>query len=732
MPRINCFISCFILFVVFASLSTHLQAQHNVSFKVINYDSNEPVIGATVSITNSTKGGVTDKNGLITLKDITSGSQSFTIRHIGFITDSITLDIPLTGTGPQIVYLHLDVDELDQLLVSSTRGSRTIENTPTRVEFIAGVELEEKGNMRPGDIRMLLNESTGIMTQQTSLVSGNASIRIQGLDGRYTQILKDGFPLYSGAASGLGLLQIPPLDLKQVEVIKGSSSTLYGGGAIAGMVNLISKTPDFERDIYLHFDANSGNGFDLNGFYSNRNKKIGTTIFASHNRNFGYDPTDIGKSAIPKFERYVFNPKLFYYINPRSTLSVGINATVEDRIGGKMDYIQNKVVQYSNDFFERNLTNRYSTQINYDYFSQNNHHFNFKNSISYFERDISTNLYKFSGDQVSTFTEASYTYNFKKTELITGLNLWTERFSENKTYSSILRDFQHSTMGFFIQNSTDLNNWIIFESGLRTDYVFDYEPVILPRLSFLFKFNDKLSSRIGSGFGYKTPTVFTEESERILYKNLLPIDKNENTLERSYGGNVDLNYTSVFWDKLSININQLLFYTHLKNPLLMSQNPGQYTYSLNNSSGHIDTKGIETNIKLGYSDFELYLGYTFTDTYLNENGNNQPALLTPKHRINAVLIYEIDDFLMIGLENYYYSEQRLSNGNKSKPYVLNGLMIEKLWEQFSLYINFENFRDIRQSRFEDIYYGSGTSYNSTDIYMPLDGFIINGGIKIRL
>jgi outer membrane receptor for ferrienterochelin and colicins len=115
---------------------------------------------------------------------------------------------------------------LDEIVISSTRSSRTIKDIPTRIEFIAGEELEEKGNMKAGDIRMLLSESTGIQTQQTSATSANASIRIQGLDGRYTQILKDGFPLFSGAASGLGLLQTPPLDLKQVEIIKGSSSTL--------------------------------------------------------------------------------------------------------------------------------------------------------------------------------------------------------------------------------------------------------------------------------------------------------------------------------------------------------------------------------------------------------------------------------------------------------------------------------------------------------------------------
>src|SRR5258708_33397991 len=132
---------------------------------------------------------------------------------------------------------------MGEVTISSTRSNRTSRNLPTHVELINGEELEEKGNMKPGDIRMMLNESTGIQTQQTSATSANASIRIQGLDGRYTQILKDGFPLFTGAANGLGLLQTPPLDLRQVEIIKGSSSTLYGGGAIAGLINLISKTP---------------------------------------------------------------------------------------------------------------------------------------------------------------------------------------------------------------------------------------------------------------------------------------------------------------------------------------------------------------------------------------------------------------------------------------------------------------------------------------------------------
>ena len=138
----------------------------------------------------------------------------------------------------------------------------------------------------------------------------------------------------------MGLLQTPPLDLKQVEIIKGSSSTLYGGGAIAGLVNLISKTPTDERELRFHLNGSSGRGFDINGFYGQRFNKIGTTIFAAHNRNWAYDPANIDLTAIPKFDRYVFNPKLFVYFSDKTKLNVGLNTAIENRIGGDIHYIQ--------------------------------------------------------------------------------------------------------------------------------------------------------------------------------------------------------------------------------------------------------------------------------------------------------------------------------------------------------------------------------------------------------
>ena len=115
-------------------------------------------------------------------------------------------------------------EELEEVVISATRSSKTIDDIPTRIEAISGEELGEKAAMNSTNIGMLLSETTGVQMQQTSLSSGNLSIKIQGLDGRYTQILKDGFPLYGGFAGGLSIMQIPPLDLKQIELIKAKVS----------------------------------------------------------------------------------------------------------------------------------------------------------------------------------------------------------------------------------------------------------------------------------------------------------------------------------------------------------------------------------------------------------------------------------------------------------------------------------------------------------------------------
>jgi iron complex outermembrane receptor protein len=170
-------------------------------------------------------------------------------------------------------------------------------------------------------------------------------------------------------------LQTPPLDLKQVEIIKGSSSTLYGGGAIAGLVNLISKTPTDERELRFHLNGSSGRGFDLNGFYGQRLIKS-EQQYLPHTTAIGLYPTG-DFSAIPKFDRYVFNPKLFVYFSDKTKLNVGINTAIENRIGGDIHFIQGKG-DTIHSYFEENKTQRYSTQLSFDHKFNDKSFFNFK------------------------------------------------------------------------------------------------------------------------------------------------------------------------------------------------------------------------------------------------------------------------------------------------------------------------------------------------------------------
>ena len=718
------FLVAVILVTVFAA-----SAQHTFKAKIISKETGEPMTGATVSIDALKKLAAVDSGGVIIFTNIPPGKYFVKITSVGFTTFEKVYDIPLPG-NELVIEMEYHEEEEEEVVIQSTRSTRTIQDIPTRVEFVAGEELDEKANMKPGDIRMVLNESTGITTQQTSATSANASIRIQGLDGRYTQILKDGLPLYAGFSGGLGLLQTPPLDLKQFEVIKGSSSTLYGGGAIAGLVNLISKTPKEERELNFHVDITSAGGLNTSGFYGQKFKKVGVTLFASRNSNSAYDPSDVGLTAIPEFERYTFNPKLFFYIKEKTQLMIGGNITTEKRTGGDIEFIKgNKPTGY----IERNNTDRYSSQLLLDHHFNDKSQLTFKNSINRFQRVIDVTSYVFNGTQTGTFSEATYSYHGERSEWNGGINFVTDHFDEIKLTATPSRNYEQITTGLFIQNNLKVSDKFSMETGLRGDYVKDYGFAFLPRLSMLFKFSSKFSSRIGGGMGYKTPNIFTEESERLLYKNVLPIDADENKMERSYGVNADINYRTKFADdKISFSINHLFFYTRIHDPLMLQVALGAPIYSFINVNGHFDSRGMETNVKLGYSDFKLFIGYTYTKAYLHEGDIKTENYLTPRHRLNNVLLYEVEGKWKMGLEAYYFSTQQLSDGATGKSYWITGFMAEKLYRKFSLYINFENFSDTRQTKFDTIYTGTIDSPQFRDIYAPLDGFVVNGGIKLRL
>jgi outer membrane receptor for ferrienterochelin and colicins len=718
-----------LLIILFILVCNSVYAQ-NIFKAVIKDDKTKlPLAGATAVINSLKKGATADTAGYITINNIPGGKFEITFSFVSYLSQDKTITFPQkNAAGILEIYLEPLAGELAEVTVQTTRTNQNLKDIPTRIEALPQEELDEKGTMRPGDIKMLLGETTGIQVQQTSAVSSTANFRIQGLDSRYTQLLKDGMPLYQGFSGGLSLLQISPLDLKQVEFIKGSASTLYGGGAIAGLVNLISKKPEDKPELTFLLNTNTAKGTDADGYYSQKWKHIGTTIFASYNYNGAYAPAGTNFTAIPKTNRFTLIPKLFFYINDKDSGWIGLNGTYENRLGGDIQVVNGKSDNL-HQYFEQNKSYRFSTQLSFTHKIDTLSQINFKNTAGYFNRKLSEPGYNFTGNQTSSYSEVNYAYQHKKVNWVAGADLWTDKLTV--PYPMNYLSYSINTIGGFIQNTYKATNWFSLETGLRID---DNMPApenkpngifVLPRVNALFKLDKHVTSRLGGGLGYKMPTIFNDQTEEQGYKDIQPVSITNLKAEQSYGLNGDINYRNTIGDAF-LNVNQLFFYTKVNQPLLLQNN----TYS--NAPGYLTTQGAETNIKILMDDIGIYLGYTYTDTKQHFNSALSIQPLTPKNRISADVTYEIENSFRAGIEGFYNSKQLLSDGTIGRGFYTFGLLVQKMWAHFDIFINAENLTDQRQTRWGSIYMGSVTDPVFRDIYAPLDGIVINLGIRFKI
>jgi len=697
----------------------------DIKIKVLSEIEKEPLMGATVLFESLNKGAITDFDGWATFSNIPDGPYTIVISYLGF--ETLTIEIQLPVTSELIFYLKANANELDEVVLQSSRSTRTVKKIPTRIEFIGAEELGEKAIMNAANISMVLRESTGIQMQQTSLSSGSTNIRIQGLDGRYTQLLRDGFPLYGGFSSGLSILQIPPLDLQQFEIIKGSSSTLYGGGAIAGLVNMVSKTPDEDSALDIMLTQTHALGSTANVFYSKRNEKFGVTLYGSAHYQKAYDPEDDGFSNLPETKSISFNPKLFYYPSEKTTIWFGLNGTYDDRLGGDITKIESGQ-EGEHQYTEENISKRLSTQAVYKSQLDSVSTIQIKNSIAFFDRDLTIPDFNFKGQQINTFSEVTYQKEMEKIDWVLGANLYSTSFDEDDS-ALLQRDQNEITYGLFANTILDISEHWIAETGFRADYSSNWGFFPLPRISMLYKNNNGFSSRIGGGLGYKIPDIFTEEAEFINFDNVLAIDRSNLKAERSYGLNLDFNYRTRLFNDVGFSINQLFYLTAIRNGLLLNATEDGF-FAFENAPDEILSKGAETNIKFTYKDFRWFLNYALIDTKLNYLPGNPQKPLTAKHNAGSVVMYEAEKW-RIGYETYYTGKQLLSNGAETTDFVSMGLLVMRNFTWGSTFVNFENFTDRRQSKFSPLVLPPHESPIFPEIYAPTDGFIFSVGVILK-
>lgn len=614
-------------------------------------------------------------------------------------------------------------------VVATTRNNRGIENSPLKVEVLGLEELNEEAGIKPGNIASILGDVSGVQIQQSSAVSGNSNVRIQGLGGKYTQILRDGMPLYDGFSGGFGILTIPPLDLKQIELVKGSASTLYGGGAISGLINLVSKRPKMEQELDVLANYTTLKEYNLDVYTAKRNKKFGYNLFAGHTDQQAVDVNKDGFSDVPDNNAIMVHPKLFFYPSEKTVLSVGYSGVWNDLKGGDMRVL-NKLTDTASRYYESNITQRHTAEYFLEHYYPKDIKLTIKGNYSHFNRNTTTNSTAVNGAQNSYYNEASVYAPMGKNDLVAGINMVGDNYKTTLPDTALLKTYDNFTLGAFGQYSRHIGKAIL-ETGLRFDHHNRYGLFVLPRVALFFRFNEHWASRAGFGMGYKTPNPLVQQNTDYSTLDLLPLNTTV-IPEMSYGYNAEVNYKHEFAEHRSLFINQAFFMTQVYHPILFLPNTAGKA-DLVNATAPITSKGFDTYVKLDIDGWELYAGYTFTDSRNTYLPVNSFIPLTPRNRGAFVVVKEFAGRFRVGLEGSYTGYQYRYDATKTPAYFFMALMLQyNMSKHLTLVANCENLLDYRMSNVESLYTGTVANPVFKPLWAPIDGRVINFSLRWKL
>ncbi len=714
-----------------------------VTGRVVDAHTGEPLPGATVTVGESaagpSAGTAADEEGGFLLPDLPAGRRILAVSMIGFADFDTTLTVAAGETLSVAVGLEPSHDEMEEVVITGTRTVRSIADVPVRVEVIPEEEVEEKLLMTPSSVAMLLNESTGMRVQTTSASGNSANLRIQGLSGRYTQLLTDGIPNFGGLSAGFSITQLPPLHLRQVEVIKGATSTLYGPDAIGGVVNFLTKNPPDEGQTWSALaNATTAGGFDGALFHSARvDEQVGYTLFASGNTQTLHDVDGDGFAEIAAYDRLSVSPKVHVAFGENVQWRLSAGFLTEGREAGvdRDAWVAEGPPPYD----ETMRTRRWDAATELTVDLGEGRSVAIKAAGMQMERDAEYGGSPFDATQRFGFLDAQFVEPVGGGHtLLAGAAFSLDEFSDRTPGVDTPRSYSYRSPALFAQAEWKLSpTWTALTGG-RVDVHNVYGTFFTPRASVKYSPSDNVTMRAGGGAGFKAPTIFIEEAEEVGFRNVRPI---RNAMaEKAVSGSFDVNWKTLIGTSVSLDVNAAAYLTRLANTLVAdddSLTAGGAVY-LRNATGPVVARGGELSVKAGFGDLKLFLGYTFLYATRDDAGMVSELDLNPRHSAGAVLFYEgHESGLKVGLETYWTGTQRLGRNpyrSTSPDYFLTGLLAEKAFGAFRLFVNFENIFDVRQTRWDRAYAGDLTrsGYRPVPVYAPLEGRVVNGGVRLVL
>jgi outer membrane receptor for ferrienterochelin and colicins len=639
-----------IAFLITINLS--LKAKDNTDAHIIGHVVNkaEHLPYANVYIKGTTIGVSTDETGHYQLLNLPIGNLTIVAQMIGYKSKEIKVQTKQGKTNEIKFELEEDLLGLEEVVITGDRNKVNRSKSPVIVSAIPPKLLNSTQSI---SVSEGLNYCPGLRVENNCQNCGFTQLRINGLEGPYSQILINSRPVFSGLAGVYGLELIPTNMIKRIEVVRGGGSALYGSNAIAGTVNIILKNPinnSYEFGYNLNIIGAKNPVIDhnitANASIVSSDNQSGMTMYAFNRNRKHFDANNDGFSELSSIKNTTFGIKVFHRIDSKNKLSADFFVINETRRGGN---------KFESPFHETDITeavkhNIYSATLNFDRFFRNTDLFSTYISFqkvdrdSYYGANKSLNSYGKTNSFNYVFG-STYKASFNHSNLIIGLETqgeWLEDTklaytdfhnpivddNDNVTYlhydKGVISDQKLNISGGFAQYGYQFLKLKI-SAGLRFDHYQIKEKVhsnntsgnvLSPRINFLYDLVKNIQLRVGYSKGYRAPQIFDEdlhiassETRKIIHKN----DPNlKQETSHSFIGSIDYHNSN---SKGNFEFLLEFFYTILNNPFANTygtpDNNGVVVYTRINAQGGAKVKGM--NAELTYipsSTFNLKAGFT--------------------------------------------------------------------------------------------------------------------------
>jgi iron complex outermembrane receptor protein len=675
-------------------------------------------------VRSESRRATTDADGRARLV-LPAGRRTLELTRIGFVPKRVTVMV----IADSVIAVAVDVERVDmtpmmeKVFITATRTERLAGETPLRVEVLDEMEVDENTLMAPSGISMLLNETPGLRVHHASPTLGTGSVRILGLSGQYTAMLADGLPLYGGASSALGPLDISPVDLQRVEIIKGAASSLYGAQALGGVINLVSKPPTGQNEVL--FNRRTMGVTDAATWLSQRfSDNSGLSVLMSGTFQNAADPDGDGWSDQSRANRWGLRPRFSLDDASGRSLFVTAGYGYDDRQGGTMG---SAVAPDELPFRERLTGQRADIGLTLRLPRSDSGNVAVRLALSTNGREREFGSGPVERDRISTaFAEITRMIKVARGSVVFGAAAQVDGY-HNKL--NAVFDHDWVTPGLFVTGDRDVGP-ITVSASVRGDF----HPEgfqLTERLAFLARPAPDWSVRVSGGTGFAAPTSMTEEVEAI---GLRSIQASALRVERSMGGMVDVNGRVLGAELLLTGygsfVDGAIQLVDLADPSLSG--------ALRNAAGTTKIAGAEGAAIWRFDDNKFLLTYGYMRGYRTDavTGVREEVPLLNRHRAGADLMLERPGVYRVGIEGIYYGRQALDDNpyrSQSKPYVYLMAIAMRQFGSVEVVANFENLLDVRQTDYDSLLRPAPVVGGrwTTDVWAPLEGFVANVAVRFR-